>query len=171
MMKTTIQIAVLGVAFGLLSHATSIVNIELTVTTEDGLPGSALTFSGTLTNETGNVEYLNGLSFADAGFYDSEDPFDTYAPIYLTAYESSGPFELFTVSIPNPFTPGSYPSTVTLNGGAGPSSTDDLGLASYTVQVDPPSTPEPGSAGLLLLGCAPLALLAWRRLRTGASRP
>ncbi len=170
MMKTTIQMAVLGAAFGLLSQASPIVNIELTVTTQDGPPGSVLTFSGTLTNETSDVEYLNNLNFFDAGFTDSEDPFLSNAPLSLDANESSGPYDLFTVTIPSSFAPGSYPSTVELVGGTDPSDNNELGSASYTVQVDSSGAPEPGSAGLLLVGCAPLALLAWRRLKAKASR-
>lgn len=168
MMKTTIHTAILGAAFGLLSHATPIVSIDLTATTQEGQPGSVLTFSGTLTNETGNVEYLNNLDFGDAGFTDSEDPFFNNAPLSLDALEVSGPYELFTVTIPGSFAPGSYLSTVTLYGGTGSSDLNDLGSADYTVQVDPTSTPEPGSEALLLLGCASLALLARRRLTGGA---
>ena len=127
-----------------------------------GAPGDTLTFSGTLTNNTGATVYLNGAGLTLAGFdpsdYDASD-FLFNAPLTLDDGTTSADFNFFTVSIPNGFSAGQYLGTLDVQGG--PGSTDDslLGSGDFAVNVTDSSAPEPGSFGLLIIGLAMLRYL------------
>jgi hypothetical protein len=158
-MKTTMKVALLGAAFGLLSQAAPIVNIQLTPDTESGIPGSVVSYSGTITNLTGTEQFLNSLSFS--GISGDATPFFTFAPLSLIGFADSGTFEMFTVTVPS-LPPGIYGGSVSVIGGTDANAANVLGTASFNVQVNDGAVPEPGCAGLLVVGGA-LLVLAKRR--------
>ena len=114
----------------------------------------------TLTNSSATDQiWLNGIS-ATGGFpYLTIDvgPFNTNAPLFLDPGASSGPFELFDVTI-NPATPdGPYIGNfVSIQGGAdggAGSAFDDLVDIGFDVQVQSATAaaPEPGSFWIFCL--------------------
>lgn len=108
-----------------------------------GPPGSVLTFTGTMTNNTGSTVFLN------SGSVNLASPFDTNTdvsgvlddwPWSLDPSSTSADFVLFTVTIPDPFpgSPGSYGGTLLAQGGADENAMDDLNVptdASFAVNV------------------------------------
>jgi len=143
------------------------IDISLDSPMLSGTSGDVLQFSGTLTNTTGSVVYLNADSFdstlPDASTID-DSPFFNNAPLFLGASGTSGDIGLFNIAILGSFAPGTYTGTFTLLGGAGPDSQDILGSADFTVVVNQ-TTGVPEPATLPLLGAGMSALLAWKRTR------
>lgn len=151
---------------------------QLDNSTQAGSSGNTLIFSVTLTNSsTTDQVWLNGISSTAASPLLSIDtsPFDANAPFFLDPLASSGRFELFDVTIA-PGTPaGPYiGSIVSLIGGAdGGNGTalNDLVDISFDVNVTrvAPSTPEPGTFGLLSVAMA-VAVFVRHLQRRNAAR-
>jgi hypothetical protein len=137
-----------------------------------GVPGSVLTFTGTMTNNTDSPVFLN------QGSVNLASPFDTSTdvtgllddwPISLDPLSMSADFTFFTVTIPDPFpgTAGPYGGTLLAQGGADGNALDSLNGpmdAGFAVDVTKPMddpVPEPGTLALFGAGAA---LTAFERL-------
>jgi len=121
-----------------------------------GSPGDVLTFGGTLVNNTGFDVYINGVGLTleafDPSAYDLTD-FLVNAPLTMANGDTVGPFDFFTVTIPSPFTDGTYIGTLVVQGGADPNDDAPLGIGSpFTVDVGAPASSVPEPATLLLMG-------------------
>jgi hypothetical protein len=168
-MKNVVPILAIALTAAFTAHA-GVITITLDSSTLSGASGSVLHFSGTLTNTTGALVYLNAdninSSLPDPTAID-DSPFWNNAPVSLGANGTSGDIGLFDVTILASFGVGSYLGTFMLLGGAGVDSQDILGAADFTVNVTAPTpggaAPEPET--LPLLGAATGALLAWKRFR------
>jgi hypothetical protein len=126
--------------------------------------GNTLTFDVTILNtDAVDTIYLNNddanvdspLTLDDSGFFNN-------APISLGPSTSSLDFELFTVTVPDGTPYGVYTGTFEILGG-GPSDDNEVGIATFDIQV----TPEPTSLLLLLTGLAGLAAMRLRARFTG----
>lgn len=135
--------------------------VNLDSSTLNGSGGSTLAFTGTLTNTTSNILFINSDSFTFqiSGALD-DTPFLTNAPISLAAMAMSADFAMFDVNVPLLQKPGLYSGVFTVLGGTDASQLNNLGSASFSVNVP---TPEPASYLLLGLGIA--ALLALGKIR------
>jgi hypothetical protein len=138
---------------------------------QTGAPGDTLTFTGWLANSSGSDLFINGAGINLAGF----DPFDTdltdfilnFTGISLNSGDSIGPFDFFTVTIPNPFADGLYAGTLTVQGGADDATFDTLATVDFAINVSESassSTPEPGA--LPLLATASALLVLGRKIRS-----
>jgi hypothetical protein len=171
-MKNIIPILALAVTAAFTAHA-GVIAITLDSPTLSGASGSVLHFSGTLTNTTGALVYLNADNInsllPDPSAID-DSPFWNNAPVSLGASGTSGDIGLLNVTILASFGVGSYTGTFMLLGGAGVDSQDILGSADFTVNVTAPTpggaAPEPET--LPLLGAAIGVLLAWKRFGPAA---
>ena len=145
------------------------VNIDLTSALLSGPPGTVLTFNGTLSNTSASTVFLNSAGINLSGAFTPADedptPFFVNAPISLDAGDSTSAIDLFTIDIPDPFTPGLYSGTFTILGGADGNAQDILGSADFTVQVTS-AAPEPSMYGLLLASCLALAVVQLARKRS-----
>ena len=169
-MKNIILILAIALPAAFTAQA-DVINISLDASTLSGASGSVLQFSGTLTNTTAAVVFLNSVNLnsalPDPNAIDSA-PFFINAPLFLDANGTTGDIGLFNVNILPSFAPGNYDGIFTVVGGAGADSQDILGSADFTVRVLPASAvPEPGT--LPLLGAGVGVLLAWKRLRRAQS--
>jgi hypothetical protein len=127
-----------------------------------GVPGSVLTFTGTMTNNTNSPVFLNQGSVNLASPFNSvtDVSVDLLAwPISLDPLDTSADFAFFTVTIPDPFpgTTGPYGGTLLAQGGADGNALDSLNDptdATFAVDVTEPAgaIPEPGSLALLGAG-------------------
>ena len=169
MHKRLLLILITALALGTLGRATQL-TVSLSSPTLAGAPGSVLDFTGVLTNTTGADLFLNADSFNLASFAPSaidDTPFFTNAPLFLSAGASTGTIDLFTVTIPNGFTPGNYAGFFQVIGGATSNDQALIGGASFTVTVQPAASgvPEPSSFTLVFLSAALLGgLRKWRLL-------
>lgn len=174
MIKTLLFVAALGAG---VSQAGIIAQLDQTSLT--GSPGDTLMFNVTLTNpSTTDQIWLNGIGSTASSMYLTIDtsPFNTNAPFYLDPLASSGPFELFDVTIA-PGTPagGYIGNFVTIQGGAdGGAGTafDDLADIGFDVQVQgsASTTPEPGTLGMLCAAGLLVGGRRWYRRRTAYHR-
>jgi hypothetical protein len=145
--------------------------VEVTVGTVAGAAGSSVEVVGTITNDTDQTVDLNGDSFSvtmptlalnDTDFFNN-------APFFLDPGMSSGPFDIFTITI----SPTAAPGTVGGNffsvvGGPDGNTFDVLGTARFNVDVEgAPSVPEPSGMLLLLCGIAALVLMRGCASRIG----
>ena len=92
--------AVLAFAFSSTAQGSIIAQLENP--SQIGSSGSKLVFNVTLTNSSATDQvWLNGISSTAASPFLSIDttPFDANAPLFLDPLASSGPFELFDVTI------------------------------------------------------------------------
>lgn len=139
----------------------SVVTVVLDSSVLFGLPGDVLSFTGTLTNTTDAVVWLNGDSpnlpsqIPPSAFDDS--PFFANTPSgFLVADGTSGDIGLFNVTIPAGLADGQYGGTFEILGGADSDSQDVLedSPVSFTVGVgqQTSSVPEPGTLALLAAG-------------------
>jgi hypothetical protein len=130
-------------------------------------------FFATISNTTGSTVFLNGDQFSISapllGLDDS--PFNNNAPLSLNAGQSTGPFELFDVSLSASTALGTYGGNVfSILGGANGGSVTDLADTTFSVTVQAPSgtsVPEIDprwsfGALTLLAGC--VAILRDRRV-------
>ena len=137
-------------------------------------PGATLILSGTLTNTTSSILFVNssgGTSninqppnsniVLDATFFIRPN-LTTYI---LQPGQSTGVVPLVSLFInPAAPTPSFTSGTIEVCGGAGPSACDPLGVVSYTISVNT-SVPEPTTMLLLGTGLATIATGAHRRRR------
>lgn len=172
MMKLFIASAL---AIGLSALADGGIIAQLDNASQTGAPGDTLVFNVTLTNSSATDQiWLNGIS-ATGGFpYLTIDvgPFNSNAPLFLDPMTSSGPFELFDVTI-NPGTPdGPYIGNfVSIQGGAdggAGSAFDDLVDISFDVQAQSATSgvPEPGTFWIVCLVLLAAGLMRDSRART-----
>ena len=137
--------------------------VEVTVSTISGGAGSSVEAVGTITNDTDQTVYLNGDSFSVSMptlALDDSDFFNN-APFFLGPGASSGPFDIFTITISSIAAPGTVgPNIFQVIGGSPTDTLDVLGTATFNVEVEgAPSVPEPSGMLLLLCGIAALVLL------------
>jgi hypothetical protein len=161
-MKKIISMLALATAAAFAARA-GVLDLSLDSATLSGAAGSVLQFSGTLTNTTDAVLWLNGddfnLTTLDPSAFD-DSPFYTNTPTgFLAANGNTGDIGLFNITIFGSFAPGKYNGSFTVIGGAGADSQDILGTANFTAQVLPPSG-VPESSTLPLLGAGFALLLA-----------
>lgn len=147
------------------------VSFTLSNAAQSTTPGTTLTYSGTLTNTSGNTIYLNGISFLgpfasvdnDPGCVGSsvpctdETPFLTYVPFSLSA---SGPDStytgaLFNLVVPTTSSLGTFTAFVNINGG--PGMNDNVPITS-SLAFSTTLTPEPSPWLLMATGLAGLAI-------------
>ena len=144
---------------------------------QTGAPGDTLTFTGWLTNNSGSEQFINGaeinLSDFDPSDTDLTDFILNFAGLELNNGDSIGPFDYFTVTIPNPFAGGLYAGEFTVQGGADDASFETLATVDFAINVSgsssssptqPSSTPEP--ATLPLIATASTLLLLGKKLRS-----
>jgi transposase len=144
-----------------------------------GTPGSVLTFTGTMTNNTDSPVFLNQGSVNLASPFDS--PTDVSVelldwPISLDPSSTSADLAFFTVTIPDPFpgAAGPYDGTLLAQGGADGNALDSLNDptdASFAVDVTElaAAAPEPGTFTLFVCFAAMAGLkyvLRFMSLRT-----
>jgi hypothetical protein len=137
----------------ILPASADVLTFNLTSSSQSAPAGAstALKFTGTLSNPTSAVVFLNGdLSFLDQSLTLDDSPFFTFAPLSLAAGgKYSGPFFDVVVS---PATPsGSYAGTFTIQGGIDDNTFGNLATANFTVNVAGSAAPEPGFFEVLLL--------------------
>jgi len=156
------------VAFGLCSataYAGPIFTLTLDSTSLIGSPGTALTFSGTILNESGVGLFLNG---AGGGLSSPEltldlTPFFTLTPLSLLD-GASYTGDIFSVAISGVALPGDYFGTFTIQGGVDSETFDTVGSTNFQVTVADTSTvPEPSSGALV--GLAGFMVIVGRALQ------
>ena len=178
MIKTYLLAVALTIGICPFAHAGIIVQLDNTSLT--GNPGDTLIFNATLTNTSLTDQvWLNGIgSTASSPFLDIDpSPFDIDAPLFLDPLASSGPFELFDVTIAPGTQGGGYNgSFVTILGGADAgagTAFDDLADVTFDVVV--PSTtaavPEPGTFEMVSVLLLVIAVTEFRRRRGIAGTP
>jgi hypothetical protein len=126
----------------------------------------------TLTNTSATDQiWLNGIGSTAASPFLTIDtsPFDSNAPFFLDPLASSGPFELFDVSIDPNAPDGPYiGSFVSILGGADGgtgSAFDDLADIGFDVNVQSPTTATPEPRMFWMVGLIMLAVGLARRSR------
>ena len=143
----------IALSLAILPASADELSFDLTSSSLSATAGTSTTldFTGTLSNSTSAVVFLNGdVNFLDQSLALDDSPFFASAPLSLAAGGSySGPF--FDVTV-NPATPpGSYTGTFTIQGGADNNAFDNLATTNFTVNVTGAEVPEPGSFEVLLL--------------------
>jgi hypothetical protein len=156
-----LTIAALAILPGAAARADSIA-INFMPSTLSAMPGQTVTFSGTITNLANATVDLNSCDVNLAGPFttDSCVNFLFFAPLFLSPFETSAPFDMFTVTVGQPFTGSSglqYPGIFTVLGGPDGDAQNVLAQATFAVVV----TPEPGT--FVLLGLALTMTFALRR--------
>jgi hypothetical protein len=148
-----------------------VVNITFDAPNQTGNPGQTLKFFGEITNpgtDTAAV-FLNIDSFnlaLDSGDYTLTDDFNN-TPTSLGAGETSGPIELFEITLSELF-PGNFgvaSGTYGLVGGedgGDNSGSDVLGEQSFSIDVES-ATPEPATWMLLAIGMGAIWRVGNRR--------
>jgi hypothetical protein len=148
-------------------------SVEVTVSPISGTAGSSVEAVGTITNDTDQTLDLNGDSFSVSMPTLALDDLDFFnnAPFFLAAGASSGPFDIFTITISPTAAPGAVgPNIFLALGGSDGNTFDVLGTATFNVEVEgAPSVPEP--PGILLLLCGIAALFLMRGLRQASWNP
>ena len=136
----------------------SIIQVDLTASSQSGNPGDTLAFFATITNlSTTDTIYFNGASATAASSSLSIDisPYLIFAPISLAPEQTSSPFEFVDVTIDPAAAPGAYNGSIVsvLGGADGGTSTlfDDLADPSFDVFVNDTTTaaPEPATGWLI----------------------
>jgi hypothetical protein len=147
------------------SASADTITITLDSPTLSGSAGDVLLFDGILTNTGTDTVFLNTDNLNLAGFPLSSldgSPFFN-EPVSLGGGGGTSDMELFDITIPDPFTPGSYDGTFQVLGGVDGSAQDILGTADFAVQVLGPTSGVPEPRSVVLLGAAFLGLCWFRR--------
>jgi hypothetical protein len=169
--KLLLTIAALSILPGAAARADSLsITFDPSILTAQ--PGQTVTFSGTITNLESVTVDLNGCDVNIPGQFTSDcSLFLGNAPFFLAPLETSFLFDMFTVTVDQPYT-GSLglqpPGVFTVLGGLEPpgggydgSTQNLLGQAQFAVIV----TPEPGTAVLLGLALTLAFILGGRKMR------
>jgi hypothetical protein len=137
--------------------------VDVTVSSVSGTAGSTVEAVGTITNDTGETIDLNGDSFSVSMPTLALDDLDFFnnAPFFLDPGASSGPFDIFAITISPTAAPGTVgPNIFQVLGGPDGNTFDVLGTATFNVEVEgSPTVPEPSGMLLLLCGIAALVLV------------
>ena len=164
MERTSKHVCLLAALIGMLAVGTAAradsIGITLSQSTLSATAGSTLTFAATLTNISTSTVFLNGDSSTtvNPGLVVSDNPFLNNAPLSLAAGASSGPFDIFTVTIAAGTAPGIYSlNSFTILGGPDGITLNPVGSTNFTVDVLSP-VPEPGTLVLVGSGLVVLAL-------------
>ncbi|MGH9902796.1 MAG: PEP-CTERM sorting domain-containing protein, partial [Pyrinomonadaceae bacterium] len=135
--------------------------------------GATVTFSGTLTNDTGAEIFLNASNlqiFSPAfGPGNLIDLFVEEAPFSIAA-NSSATWLLFRVTVPGVIAPGTYEGVYRIFGGADELADALLAEASFRITVEGDLSPVPEPATMLLLGTGLAGVAAGARRRRRAAR-
>jgi hypothetical protein len=142
------------------------ITITLDNLAQSAIAGGMLTFTGIIAdNDAGTVD-LNGASVNLAGMFTNDASPFLNGPLTVDPSGPTGDFEMFTVSVDDPYTDSFGPQfgTLTVTGGLeidsvyDPNSANNLGSADFEIDVGAasPAAPEPGSALLLLAGAVAL---------------
>ncbi len=147
-------------AFVLSSLCRADIIINLTSPQLQAMPGSVVTFSGTLTNIAASTAFLNSAGLNLSGGFAPGDldagPFFVNAPLFLAAGGATGTIDLFTINVPAAFPNGLYAGEFTVLGGIDDTAQDLLGSANFSVQVT--AIPEPSTFVLLAISAAVIAV-------------
>jgi len=142
------------------------IQVDLTNPSQSGAPGDTIQFTGTITNLSAtDTVFFNGASSTSVSADLAIDitPFLVNAPLFLAPGEVSPLFDIFDIAIAPGAVAGPYlGNIVTLLGGVDSNAFDTLLDISADVNVATSSSPEPGSALLLLVGLGVVAGLRWR---------
>lgn len=131
--------------------AAPIADLTITNSPQTGIPGSTLTYQGSIASLVSFDVPLDSLNFNVSAPFSITDfdstPFLTLWPLTLTAGSSFGPQDLFTVTIGPGVAPGLYTANVAIIG-----ESTLLGDADFQIEVTATSAiPEPGTLGLVAL--------------------
>jgi hypothetical protein len=144
--------------------------VQLTLSNVTGAAGQGVGVSGVITNLGTDLVYLNGENFTlgspNLVNGDVTDFFNN-APLFLSGGTNSGDISIFSFEIA-PGTPVGIYTGNFLEILGGPTSSDNLEIASATFSVDvtTAAVPEPTSLSLILSALlVALAVLGFRRLR------
>ncbi len=141
------------------SSAVSLVQADQT-----GAPGNLLSYSGNVANLGGGTLYLNAAQ-VNSPFASDTSPFFA-SPLFLTTGTAALELQLFSVTLPNDGTVGTFAGSVDVFGGVDGGAQDNIGSAQFTSTA---ASPEPGTIGLLI--SAAFLLVPWRNaLRSRAAR-
>jgi uncharacterized repeat protein (TIGR01451 family) len=132
-----IRLLLLALAWGVPGWAGTL-SVNFDQVQLSGMGGGTLTFSGTITNNTGASVSINGASLNlaafDASNFDATD-FLVNAPLTLPDGATSADFPLFTVSIPSGFAAGIYVGSLDVQGGTSSTDFSVLGTGNFVATV------------------------------------
>jgi len=174
---TPVLFFILGVLFtpSLANAQTPSLSFSLSSSVLTGLPGSDISVSGTLTNNSGTELFLNSLQFAfdapgSAFLTGNDSAFLANVPLSLAASGDGSTYQgvLFGLHIADnaplmlPSDP-AYTGSVSILGGESDTSTIELNRQNFQVRV---AVPAPSSVLTLVMGAVPcIALMRRRRTR------
>jgi hypothetical protein len=160
-----LKIGTLIAAVLLIANTASATPITLTLGSSLllGLPGTTVTFVGTVTDIGNSPTFLNSDNVTVAPpLLPDDSPFFLNFPAILNPLQMvTAP--ILTVGIPLTANSGLYSGSLELRGGTTPASLDILATQTFAVQVQAVPVPEPITASLLLCGGAVAALRHSRR--------
>src|SRR5215813_7130347 len=153
-MKLKIGAVIAAVVFIASSASATPITLTLNSSLLFGLPGTTVTFVGTVSDVGNSPTFLNSdVVSLSPPLLPDDTPFFTNFPAIL------GPLQqvkapILSVGIPVAATAGLYSGTLQLLGGTSPDSDDVLATVPFAVQVQAATqpVPEPATAMLLLLG-------------------
>ncbi len=171
---TALPLAVLGLSFAPLAANAQLPALSFTLDTPllNGLPGSDISVTGTLTNNSGGDLFLNSIQFAfdspGSAFLTANDSaFYAFVPALLTGSGQNSVYNgpLFSIHIADnapllsPSDP-AFTGSVSIVGGA--NDTASILLNTQNFQARTVATPAPSALLSLLIGAVP-GLIALRR--------
>lgn len=163
--RSILVVAVFSLIFA--TPATAQLNFTLSSNVQEGIPGSTVTFSGTLMNTGSSDVFLNGdgIYLSNTLMSGDDSPFFNNAPLSLSSGQSyTG--ALFTVTIsPSDVAPDSGTGSFTIIGGADANAQLQLATQNFSVHVISAPVPGPGALTTTFLGGIPGVIFILRRQR------